>query len=135
MPTQHNGATMEEIKESIRQLQMELNCLRDSWTEQLTHVLVPNTPNQYTQPSINLTAVPPILPSILENIPALSLSPDDIVSTKDPEESPIATSYDKDLSHVNTTLLASYFRHVSHIASIGSFFYSNASTLYRLGIG
>ena len=123
MPTQHNGATIEEIKESIRQLQMELNCFRDSLTEQLT------------QSSINLSAVPQILPSILENIPALPLSPDDIVSTKDPEESPIAPSYDNDLSHGNTTILASYYRHESHIASIGSFFYSNASTLYRLGIG
>jgi hypothetical protein len=118
-----NMQTLEELKESIQRLQTELNCFRDPWTEQLS------------QSSINLAAVPTILPSILDDIPALSLSPDDVVNNKDHEESPLATPYDNALSHVTTTILALFYRHESHIASIGSFFYSNASTLYRLGIG
>ena len=144
MPNHRNGTTshqptMEEIQESIRQLQMELNSYRCPCTEQSTHSLinpsVPLPPAVSTSPS-----------SILANISALPISTFDVIHTVHSEDAHLATFYDNVIYHATNIcmsqisaskakMLASYYCHESNIASSDSFFYSNASTLFRLGIG
>ena len=140
MPNQHTGAimshlsTLKDLTESIRCLQSELNCFWDPCTEKLN------------QSSLNLTAVPTTLPSISDNIPVLSLSPDEFIRTLDPEDAHLATFFDNAIYHVphicmsqisasKASLIDSYYRHESNIASLDRFFYSTAFTLYRLVIG
>ena len=131
--------TTEDLQESIRQLTMEINSYWCSCTEQFNHSSI--NPSVHLPPAVSTSP-----PSILDDISARPISSFAVINTVHYEHSHFATFYDNVIYHdttigmsqistFNETMLASYYRHESNIASLDSFFYSTASTLYRLGIG